>query len=692
MVAARLFLAALAIGLPWADAGQQLRTEAQGAVTPIAKVQSLLQDMVAKGIAAKQEEATKFAAFKVWCDGTRRRKDEEVTAGTDLIAKQTAKIQKAAAHIKTATARVQELEEDVGRWKKDQQSASTVRAMEQEDYQATAADYSESIAAVEGAINTLKKQDFDRPQAELLQQALLQVKSQKLVPSHAKKALEVFLQQADSVRGMSDELNLLPAAPEANAYEFQSGGVIEMLEKLEAEFKDKKAALDTEEMKAQQNFEAIMQQLADNTENAEHEISKKTESKAESAQLKSETEGDLAATTKERDEDQVYLDKTVALCKAKSNDFEQRQNLRAAELTALRKALEIIGSDAVAGSGEKHLPQLLQIRQHATSLPQLRNGQQSPIQDRIAAFLDERAKSTNSKLLALVSQRVAVDPFTKVKKMIKDLIVKLMEESTAETEHKGWCDTELTTNKQTRDSKSAEVGKLSAQAEELTSAIASLADEIATLTDELQELDEAMAKASSERAESKAENAQTAKEAKEGQLAVTQAISVLKEFYAKSAEATSFSQEAQSPGEDAPETFDTAYKGMMPEGGGVIDFLEVILTDFSRLEAETTNAEAVEEEDYEKYMFESKKDKALKENAKAHKEETKVNKESDLHSTENELKVTQEQLDKALAYYEKLKPTCVDSGITYEERVKRREEEIVSLQEALKILAGTDIA
>merc|ERR1719181_605367 len=126
----------------------------------------------------------------------------------------------------------------------------------------------------------------------------------------------------------------------------------------------------------------------------------------------------------------------------------------------------------------------------------------------------------------------------------------------------------------------------------------------------------------------------------------------------------------------------------MPEGGSVVDFLEVILSDFARLESETSNAEATEQEDYDKYMFESKKDKALKENDKAHKEETKVNKESDLHATENELKVTQEQLDKALAYYEKLKPTCVDSGITYEERVKRREEEIVSLQEALKILAG----
>jgi len=86
-----------------------------------------------------------------------------------------------------------------------------------------------------------------------------------------------------------------------------------------------------------------------------------------------------------------------------------------------------------------------------------------------------------------------------------------------------------------------------------------------------------------------------------------------------------------------------------------------------------------------------KKDKALKENEIKLKTGTKTDKESALQQAQADLKVTKEQLDKALEYYEKLKPTCVDSGITYEERVKRREEEIVSLQEALKILAGTDL-
>merc|ERR1719313_3011258 len=99
--------------------------------------------------------------------------------------------------------------------------------------------------------------------------------------------------------------------------------------------------------------------------------------------------------------------------------------------------------------------------------------------------------------------------------MIKDLIVKLMEEAAEETEHKGWCDTELTTNKQTRDDKTEEVAKLTSEIEDLTAAIAQLTQEIADLTAAVKELDEAMAKATADRTESKEKNQQTIKDAKE---------------------------------------------------------------------------------------------------------------------------------------------------------------------------------
>jgi len=649
-------------------------------VTPIQKVLTLMEEMKAKGIKEKEAEAVRFSAFSQWCENTKKSKTDEINAGNEKIESLEAKIEKARVLIEKLTDRILELEEDVSRWKKDEKSATTVRDAERADFTATVTDYTESIDAVAGAINILKKQAYDRKQADLIQSSLIQVRSLKLIPAASKKALTSFLQQAP-------ELEV--SAPEANAYEFQSGGVVEMLEKLNDEFSTKKTELEKEELGAQQAFEQIMQQLADNIENAEFEIAKKTKHRAQTAEEKAQLEGDLAQTIKDRDEDQKYLDDTVALCTQKTADFESRQKLRSEELDAISKAIEIIGSQAVAGSGDKHLPALLQIRKKSGALAQLRSSQMNPVQQQVVSFLNEQARKSGSRLLSEMALSAQANPFGKVKKMIKDLIVKLMEEATSETEHKGWCDTELTTNKQTRDKKTSEINELESLIEDLTATIAQLTQDIADLTAAVKELDAAMAKQTEERSDSKAANTQTIKEAKAAQVAVEEAMAVLKDFYAKSAEATAFAQ--QSPGEDAPETFEKPYQGLLPEGGSVVDFLEVILTDFARLESETASAEAEEEDEYKTFMFESKKDKALKENEIKLKSETKTDKESALQQANEDLKVTQEQLNKALEYYEKLKPTCVDSGITYEERVKRREEEIVSLQEALKILAGTDL-
>merc|ERR1719215_360943 len=496
-----------------------------------------------------------------------------------------------------------------------------------------------------------------------------------------------FIQQGQpDVEEMPDK-NLFYEAPEAYGYEFQSGGVIDILEKLKDEFETKKYDLDKEEMTNEHAFENIKQWLTDSIENANHEIDKKTKLRAQTEELKAGLEGDKAQTEADRAEDQKYLDETTGLCAQKTADFEARQKLRGEELDAIGKAIEIISSDTVAGAGDKHLPSFVQ---RSVALAQLRNGMST--EARVAAFLSDRAKAYNSRLLTLASQGVAANPFVKVKKMIKDMISKLVQEATAETEHKGWCDTELTTNKQTRDQKTEAVEELTNQKEDLTALIAQLTQDMEDLAAGVRDLDAAMADATAERAASKEKNLQTIEDAKAAQVAVQEATAVLKDFYAKSAEATALAQTAQTPAEDAPETFDKPYQGLLPEGGNVVSFLEVILTDFARLESETSTSEQTEQDAYDKFMFESKKDKALKENEKGHKQSKKSDSQAALAQTEEELKLTQGQLDKAVAYYEKLKPTCVDSGITYEERVKRREEEIQSLQEALKILTGTDLS
>merc|ERR1719389_1523784 len=152
--------------------------------------------------------------------------------------------------------------------------------------------------------------------------------------------------------------------------------------------------------------------------------------KAKKLEAKAEAEGDLQDTITARDADAKYLADLTATCEQKATDFEARQQLRAEELEAIEKAIEIISSAAVSGNAEKHLPTLLQAK--AASLAQLRSTDRSPTQERVAQYLQDRSRELNSRVLSALAVRVADDPFKKVKQMIKDLIVRLMEEANEE--------------------------------------------------------------------------------------------------------------------------------------------------------------------------------------------------------------------------------------------------------------------
>merc|ERR1719379_2703963 len=202
--------------------------------------------------------------------------------------------------------------------------------------------------------------------------------------------------------------------------------------------------------------------------------------------------------------------------------------------------------------------------------------------------------------------------------MIKDMITKLQEEAAEEAEHKGFCDTELGSNKQTRDTKSEESDTLKALIEQLTADVAKLASEISDLSNAIAANDAAMTKATEIRTTEKEKNTQTIADAKAGKEAVQRAISVLKTFYDKAGKATAFVQQ--------PETFDKPYTGM--EGGGVMGMLEVCESDFARLESDTTNGEAESQKVYEEFMADSTADKAAKDEDLKKKTSTKQEKES----------------------------------------------------------------
>jgi len=150
------------------------------------------------------------------------------------------------------------------------------------------------------------------------------------------------------------------AAPEANAYEFQSTGVIDMLEKLLDEFIAKRTELEKKEMESKHAYEMLISDLESMISKAESDKTKAEEDKAHELQVKADAETDLTETTDVMTADIKYKKDVDATCAQKSADFESRQKLRADELDAIAEAIEIISSEAVSGNADTYLPTMLQ--------------------------------------------------------------------------------------------------------------------------------------------------------------------------------------------------------------------------------------------------------------------------------------------------------------------------------------------
>jgi len=357
----------------------------------------------------------------------------------------------------------------------------------------------------------------------------------------------------------------------------------------------------------------------------------------------------------------------------KSEVYAQNQEVRKAELAALKKAIEIISAPNVADSYAGHV----NLAQQPSFLQVASASERVQAKTRVAEFLKKRARVLSSNLLAKAAVDIAANPFTKVIDMIESLLAKLKEEAAAEADHKAWCDKELKDNKMKRNKKTSQSEKLQAQIADIEANIDTMGKKVVTLVKEQEELTKAMGEATSERTAEKRENEATIADAQAGSAAVKSALVVLRDFYMS--QEGSFVQQHQ-----VPEM--SGYSGMASAKGGVVGMLEVIVSDFVRLEAETKGAEVQAAAEYDTFMRDAKADKEAK-----HKNEVKTKLEKDqaefdLSNSEKMLEGVQEELAKATDYFEKLKPECIEVHVSYEERVAARKAEVAALKDAYKIL------
>eukprot|EP00437_Effrenium_voratum_P009114 CAMPEP_0181425672 /NCGR_PEP_ID=MMETSP1110-20121109/15278_1 /TAXON_ID=174948 /ORGANISM="Symbiodinium sp., Strain CCMP421" /LENGTH=682 /DNA_ID=CAMNT_0023548863 /DNA_START=66 /DNA_END=2114 /DNA_ORIENTATION=+ len=664
--------------------GASYHMDYSSGASPVQKVVELMQTMVAEGKKEIQAEKVQYAKYSKWCEMTQAKKSQVISDTADAVDGLKADISKTSATIDRLTAENEGHQSNIAALVAQQENITQIRKKENEDFQAILKDYGESISALGNAIGVMKEQAYDRKQAK---------------PEKAKASalLDEFTIQDLRTKAPGREMTTAVTAlvdsakkPEVDGYEFQSKGIVELLKELEDKFIQEKADLEKAEFEKKAAYETTLAGLKNEQAAEQKDIGKKSALKSKKLQQKAELGNNLDTSESTKAADEKYLQDITSTCSQKATDYASRQKLRAEELEAVDKAIEIIGGETVAGSEQKHLAKsFLQVS--GTSLAALRANDarrtQAVIKEKVAAFLQKEADRLHSATLAnLVAPTEESQSLGGVEDMVQELIAKLEKQAAEAKTKQELCDSELKKNERKRGEKSADADQLEADIEKLQVSAKKLKEEAVVLEGDVAELDQSVQEASDLRAKEKAKNNETVTDAQAAQEAVAQATSVLKAFYEKAGQATALVQVGSGKASDMsgqPAIFDTSYNGMSSKSGGVLDMLQVIAADFAKLEAETSSEEESSQAEYDKFIFESKVNKKQMEVDIKHKKEYAAEQLADSEEKTTELGSVQEELKALLQVYEAMNEECTTNR---QEAQKTREETIVSLQETLKLL------
>jgi len=647
---------------------------AQG-LTSVAQVIEFMKEMVAAQQEEKHQEEVQWAEYKTFCETTTGHTFSDIAESKQQAAMLQTEIEKAGVHIEKLSKEISVHQADKTAWEANIRALDDFRSKQIVDNRGLAQDYTESVDALKRAIATLEAEDYSRSQAPGNVSFLLQLDS---LPPPVKDSLARFLASGSHSNSKG------PETPEAYGYEFQSGDILTMLDKLLVKFGNMLKAAQQKESDDKHKYETTRRNFEKDVASASADIQRKGEAKSNTQVHKADLQQELELTQNAHDSDSTYVSEVQATCESKASDFMARRDLRDEEIKSLQQAIAILSSDVVAGAAE-HLP-VVALQVTRTALAAIRGAQVPKSMDwiKVKDFLAQRARILNSKALEKLTAHIRKeDPFANVTKMIEDLIAQLKTATAEDVDHEAWCDSELDQTNTSRTQKEDTASLIEAEMDSLTTAIADLTAQVSALSQQVKETNQAMLEATKIRREEKATNAETVQEAQKAQEAMTQATAILMEFYSKAATATALVQQHR----DAPPIFEAPFQGDQSNGNSIIALLETITKDFARIEADTKAAEETAEAAYKDFGHQSELDNKAATKDISYKTKSIAEKKVQLAKEANDHEANRKELLLVNEYYEKLKPSCVDAD-RYDEYLAQRAEEIKSLEEALEILKG----
>jgi len=660
-----------------------LVASATGASTgnPLGKVLQLMTSLIEKIVDDGAAEDEEFHTYFEWCDDVTRNSDQEIQTASADKSRLESSITKLGSDIEVATAKVDELAGLIAKSESELKGAKGIRGKEKAEFQAGEKELMEAVDALDRATKVLAKggsfAQLDSSAMAGTLQALSVIIDGASFSAADKQKLAAFVQAQDQAEDADEDVQ--QGAPAAAAYESKSGGIVDVLEDMKEKAETQLASLRKAEVDSKHNYKMLQQGLDDQT-GADTKDMETTKARKSSAQeQKAGAGGELEITTKELANSQKELAIAQSTCMQVAADHESTVVSRKDELKVLGEAKKELQAQAGGAAAS-----FVQVAASSTS--------RSPA---VVGVVRKLARKHHSAALAQLASRIASvvrfggdDPFDKVKGMIQDMIVKLEGEAESMATEKAYCDEQISRTDEKKGDLEDDIAGMTAEVDKAASASAKLKRETQTIQSELGDVSKKQAEMDQIRQVSHKDFEQTKADLESGLTSVRSALGMLRDYYAAGDDAA-FIQDGDDSKFNAfmqQPAMPVKHEKAAGAGAGIIGMLEVVESDMATNLAKEETEEGDAQSDYDKLTEENKISTASKEQDVKYKTQSAKSLDTTISEISSDRSTSGTELSAVDEFDAKLKDRCVAKPETYEERSKRRADEINGLKEALNVL------
>lgn len=620
----------------------------------IMKVVKLLEGMKQKVIEESAQAEKDHDEAHDLCIKTTTELKASIEAGQEDCDEEQALSEKGSAGAQSAAVEIATFGKELSKLSKEKSVAQDIRKEQKTEFRAKEKELDEAAQLLGKAYSVLKRhltaasfiQGGDQTVMEVLG-ALSAVIDAAWVNPKGKHAVESLLEAQD---GLSMK------APQAivKAYESKSGGILQVIEQMESETSEALQKLRMDDMEKQHQHEMYMQHVTNQITNKEDGLAEAKERKGASETMASEAEAALAEASDALQSDKDDLQKTQRNCKKEERDYNERMKSATEEVSVIGQAVEILSSKFGAFIQISNSNKEIESRAKASEL------------------LRKLGRKFNSFGLIQAAASAEADPFAKVRGLIENMIKTLTQQMHDEATKEGKCKMDLANGAKKVKVASAQMKQYQSRLDKNQAEGQKLNAQNAELAATLKEMHANMQAATKIRADEAAANKATIEEAKESVEALNKAIQVLTEFYGKA----SLIQAGTGKQQDAADT--------------IIGILQTAQSDFLKLDQETTQAEADAKDQFaeEKHDFEvskTKKETLIKGNSK-----TMAALKVSANQLSEDITEATKSFEAASEFLAATKEACTSKAMSYEDKQRKRQEEIEGLNQALEILSPSE--